>query len=208
MFINLRKWLSKVLTDSLTSAFTQLISVFLLGVFTALAGITLVALSNSLNTVISAPVYLLLILGMFAFLGILVPITRIVSLLDNWRRESAEKPPKSSRSQTLRFEDFPREWRAHVWKADKKWQVDSPQVYCSQHNLKLAIRVYPEDPRNSRSSLVVSTHCSDCEKEKMRYKEHWPFGTAFHSSNDAQTLEEEVQNRYVRQAEEMEQKRV
>lgn len=73
--------------------------------------------------------------------------------------------------------------------------------YCLNHNLRLSIKPYQEDTRDARSLVVLSNHCSDCARERQRYKDNWPYGTAFHDSNYWYSFEEEIKNRFIREAE-------
>lgn len=207
MIRKFQNWISKILKDSITTALKQSLSIILFGVFTALAGLSIVAITRVFKSTITIPVPYLLIISLFAIIGVLIPVSRIIYIFNDYRKSKSQQPPKGKQKEILQFEDLPREWRTQIWKIDNGWHAGTPQVYCSQHNLRLSVKPYQEDIRDARSPIIVSTHCSDCSKEKIRYRDNWPYGTAFHDSNDWPSFEEEIKNRFIREAESKERNR-
>lgn len=207
MISKFHNWISKILKDSITTAITQLLSIILFGVFTALATLSIVAITRIFRSTVTIPVLNLLIICLFAIIGVLIPVSRIIQIFNDYRKSKSQQPPKGKKIEILQFEDLPREWRTQIWKTDNDWHAGTPQVYCSSHNLRLSVIPYRENTRDARSPIIVSTHCSDCLKEKIRYRDSWPYGTAFHDSNDWPSFEEEIKNRFIREAESKERNR-
>ena len=191
-------WLKKLFTDSLTGALTKLLTVFLSGVIVSLIGVTLVAFASILSRTIPVPSYILAILIFFALIGVLIPVSRIVNILHDYRTRLA---PAQKRIEKLKFEEFPREWRAQVWKSDEGWHLEGIEVYCTSHNLRLQPETSKVDPMIARSSILTTSVCSDCKKEGVRYKENSSPGYARHSNLDWQSFEEEIKSRFIRKIE-------
>jgi hypothetical protein len=116
---------------------------------------------------------------------------------DNISHRSAAK----KRTEKLKFEEFPREWQAQIWKSDQGWQMENIEVYCTLHNLRLQVGSHRDDPRNFRSSMLTTSICSDCQREGRHYQPNLSPGYAVHAQYDWQSFKEEIKSRFMRKVE-------
>jgi len=192
-------WLKKLLSESFTGALTKLLTVFLSGVIVALSGVVLVTSVNFLSKTIPVPGYILVILVLFALIGVIIPVSKILNILQDYKTQKMQLTPVKKSEQTLEFEDYPRTWKARVWKTEEGWQVENIEVYCSKHNLRLQLDAHRIDPRDARSAIRLISICSDCKKEGISYKENSSPGFLVHSLLSYQLFEEEIKSRFIRQ---------
>ena len=195
-------WLKKLLSESFTGALTRLLTVFLSGVIIALLGVAFVTFVSFLSTTIPVPGYILVILVLFALIGVLIPVSKILNIFDDYKNRKMQLTSIKKNQETLEFEDFPRKWRAQVWKTEEGWHVENIEVYCSKHNLRLQLNAVPVDTRDARAETRIISVCSDCKRENVRYKENIPLpGHALHSFLSQQQFYEEIKSRFIRQIE-------
>ena len=195
-------WLKKVLTDSFTGALTQILAVFFSGVILTFSAVALFTFVKSFYVVVPVPVYILVILIPFSLIGVFIPAFRIINLLNETRRKASQRKGKNKIKVQLKFEDFPREWQAIVSKDDDGLHVENVEVYCMNHNLLLEPKVSKADSRDSRSGVLITSVCSDCKRDGVRYKENSYAGYVLHSRLDWESFEKEMKSRFIRKVEE------
>ncbi len=201
MLKNTWDWIKKILSDSITGALTKLLTVFLTGVFVALIGVILFSFPSLLASVYVVQGYVLVVLILFALIGVLVPSSKILSMFDELRKRKAQMEQPRKVDAKLVFEDYPREWRAQVWKSDEGWVAERIELYCTTHNLRLKPEQQADDARDKRSSALIVSVCADCKRERIKYKENLLPGRVIHSHLNWASFENELKNRFIRQAE-------
>ncbi len=82
----------------------------------------------------------------------------------------------------VKFEKTPRKWVA-ICKYDKNslsWHINQPDVYCTNHNLKLEVSYDQLIDHNK----ILFSKCSECESENIQYYDgipNWGFADRFRS---------------------------
>jgi hypothetical protein len=154
-------WIGKVFTDS----FSKTISTFLGGIFTPAILIALyLFITNQykvgLLSTIPIPIYLLLILSLFALTGVLVGVNGILKALDRLKKIDGKSLIKNVRI----IEKGKREWRGVYHNDGFHWILyDEPSVYCSKHKLNLKLQMGSRDIGNGVTESYYFSSCPECE---------------------------------------------
>jgi hypothetical protein len=101
-------WLTKLLSDSLTGALTKLLTVFLFGVIFTLSGVVLVTFVSILSKTIPVPGYILVVLILFALIGVLIPVSKIINIFHDYKTRVMQGNSVKKIEETLEFEEYPR----------------------------------------------------------------------------------------------------
>jgi hypothetical protein len=191
----------KIIADSFQKAITNLLTGFFTFLLYSIIPILLTLFVLDFQKPITIPMYILVILGLFALLGVIIPASRIIRIFT--KKHSNDEKRKI---QKVRFENHPREWRAVCNNDGIKWIIRDPDVYCTIHNLKLEVTVF----RSNSARYFAVSECSDCFSSDIDYYKseednlyrQIPSGCALHSEKDYFIdFQREVKNRILRELE-------
>ena len=184
------QWLRVNTSLGAEKLFQNLVVVFGYALLTAillgLLAFVAVALPDFIKAESIVPNYFLVILILFALIGVMIPSWSLFRIVTRYFQDSdLEYIPREEVVETLEFEDFPRLWTATILKQSGSIKVNEIQVWCSRHNLQLEA-IATAVPTLLRSYVV--SYCESCGNEGYRYDGNWPPGAALHDSVSTDTL--------------------
>ena len=169
---NVRDWISDFLKQISLRVAVQIMinAVVTSGIIFALFGVISAALGK-LGNVIEVSVSLLIILSVFALLGVILVSFLLLEKINI----------RKTKIFSIQFEDFPRIWKSKVIKRKGEWEIlEYPTVYCSRHSLPLAL---------TEESFGYVSYCEMCKEEKIKYQEtHANYGFANHNQKNRKDL--------------------
>ncbi|KAA3646471.1 MAG: hypothetical protein DWQ07_09665 [Chloroflexi bacterium] len=180
--INASLGMDKLLQNLVVVFGYALLTAILLGILTFVA----IALPDFVRAETLVPNSFLVILILFALIGVMVPSWSMFRIITRYFQNSdLEYIPREEFVNTIEFEDFPRLWTATILKQSGSVKVNEIQVWCSRHNLQLE-PIATAVPTFLRSYVV--SYCETCGNEGYRYDGNWPPGAALHDSVSTETL--------------------